>query len=79
MQATEGHPARFADGTAVRVTSPHFVEECEGIITQGHFDEGWFYRIEVTAGDRMDKHRHDDGELWVCDFEVQPIESKEAK
>lgn len=62
---------RLANGTHVHVRSEHFAEECEGVITKGEYDDGWLYRIEVTSGDRLDAHRNEDGELWVCDFEVQ--------
>lgn len=64
----------LAVGTRVHVRSEHFTGECDGVITAAEYDDGWFYRIDVTAGDRLDDHRHDDGELWVCDFEVQPRE-----
>jgi len=74
-------PPRIPNGTHVHVRSDHFAEECNGRVTKGHWDGGWLYRIEVTAGDRLDEHRNQpspggpasggDGELWVCDFEVQ--------
>lgn len=53
--------------------SEHFEEQCAGVVTKGRYDDGWFYRIEVTSGDRLDTHRDEEGELWVCDFEVHPI------
>jgi hypothetical protein len=56
------------------VRSEHFVEKCEGVITKGQYDGGWLYRIDVTAGERLDAHRNEDGELWVCDFEVRPMD-----
>ena len=59
-------------GTHVHVRSEHFVGQCDGIITAAEYDDGWLYRIDVTAGDRLDDHRDDKGALWVCDFEVQP-------
>lgn len=43
-----------------------------GVITAAEFDDGWLYRIEVTAGHLAQLHRHENGELWVCDFEVTP-------
>ncbi len=61
---------RLPNGTRVHVRSDQFAGECDGIITAGDCDEGWFYRIEVTAGDRLDGERDAAGELWVCDFEV---------
>ena len=66
-------PPRLLNGTRIHVRSDHFEGECDGRITKGHYDGGWLYRIEVTAGDRLDEHRNQDGELWVCDFEVQPL------
>ena len=71
MKARTQRPQRLPDGTRVFVRSDHFAGQCEGIITMGRYDEGWLYCIEVTAGDRLDSERNDDGELWVCDFEVQ--------
>jgi hypothetical protein len=68
----------LAVGTRVHVRSAHFVEQCDGIITATHYDDGWLYRIQVTAGDRLDQERNDDGELWVCDFEAEPISDAEA-
>ena len=62
----------LAVGTRVHVRSDHFVGQCEGIIAAAEYDDGWLYRIDVTEGDRLDEHRNDDGELWVCEFEVQP-------
>jgi hypothetical protein len=66
-------PPRLPNGTRVHIRSDHFPEEADGRITKGHYDGGWLYRIEVTAGDRLDEHRNEDGELWLCDFEVQPL------
>lgn len=66
------HHPQWPDGTRAYVRSEHFVEECEGVITTGEYDGGWLYRVEVTNGDPLNAHRNEDGELWVCDFEVQP-------
>jgi hypothetical protein len=71
MTKSARKPPRLPDGTVVHVRSEHFVEECDGVISGAFYSYGWLYRIEVTAGDRLDAHRHDDGELWICDFEVQ--------
>ena len=75
MKATHtNRPPRLPNGTPVHVRSDHFPEECDGRITKGRRDGGgWVYRVEVTAGDRLDAHRNHEGELWVCDFEVQPL------
>ena len=43
-------PPRLANGTRVHVKSDHFAEECDAVITKGHWDGGWVYRIDVTAG-----------------------------
>ena len=75
MKARTQRPQRLPDGTRVFVRSDHFAERCEGVITMGRYDEGWLYRIEVAAGDRLDSERNADGKLWVCDFEVQRAEN----
>ena len=60
------------NGTRVRfdIAQGHAVGA--GAITGGDFDEGWLYRIEVEEGDGADMHRNTGGELWVCDFELEP-------
>ena len=63
----------IANDTRVRVRSDHFAEQSEGVVVAAEYDDGWLYRIDVTAGDRLDRHRNDAGELWVCDFEVYPM------
>ena len=68
-----GRPPRLANGIEVHVSSDHFAEECDGIVTKGEYDGGWLYRIKVTRGDRLDAHRNERSELWVCDFEVTPL------
>jgi len=65
-------PPRLPNRTRVLVRSDHFAEQCEGVVTKGLYDDGWFYRIKVTSGDRLDAHRDEDAELWVCAFEVHP-------
>lgn len=72
MNAPTQVPPRLPDGTRVAVRSDHFAGQCEGVINMARYDEGWLYRIEVAVGDRLDSERNDEGELWVCDFEVQP-------
>lgn len=67
-------PPRLPSRTRVLIHSDHFAEECEGVVTKGLYDDGWFYRIKVTSGDRLDAHRDERGELWVCDFEVHPTQ-----
>lgn len=73
-EATEQRPSGLEVGTRVHVKSEHFVEECNAVITEAEYSEGWLYRIDVTSGDCMDAHRETSGELWVCDFEVQPVD-----
>ena len=46
---------------------------CRGRIVEAEYDDGWLYRIEVISGDACDDHRHGDGQLWVCEFEVTPV------
>jgi hypothetical protein len=46
---------------------------CRARILEAEYDDGWLYRIEVASGDACDDHRHDDGQLWVCEFEVTPV------
>ena len=67
-------PPRLANGTRVRVQSDHFAEECDGVITKGYWDGGWVYRVEVTAGQVPEVLRNPEGELWIWDFEVTPLE-----
>ena len=66
-------PPRLPNGTRVHVRSDHFAEECDAVVTKGRWDDRWLYRVEVTAGDHLDEHRNQDGELWLCDFEVTPL------
>lgn len=72
MAATKTRPQRLPNGTRVHVRSDHFAEECNAVVEKGEWDNGWLYRVDVTAGDRLDEHRNQDDELWVCDFEVAP-------
>ena len=44
----------------------------KGIVRAAEYDDGWLYRIDVREGDPADIHRNEQGELWVCDFEVGP-------
>lgn len=66
-------PRRLAAGTRVHVRSEHFVAECDAVVTGATYDEGWLYRIDVVSGDRLDAHRNEKDELWVWDFELEPI------
>ena len=75
---TTTFPSRIPDGTAVRARREHFAGRCDGIVTAAEYDDGWLYRVEVTKGDRLDAERDERGELWLCDFEVQPIADTEA-
>jgi hypothetical protein len=49
------------------------LDVARGRVLDATFDDGWLYRVKVTAGSACTMHRHDDGELWVCDFEVTPV------
>jgi hypothetical protein len=79
MMTNRQLPERLRDGTPIHVRSEHFAEQCHGVITAAEYDDGWFYRMEVTAGDRLNAHRNDNGELWVCDFEVEPFAEREIR
>ena len=59
--------------TRVHVRSPHFREECDGVIREAVFDDGWLYRIEVLAGQEPEAARKKDGSVWVWDFEAKPV------
>ena len=79
MARTTTRPTRLPDGTYVHVRSDHFPEECDAIIRDAERDVGhgatgwWLYRVEVTAGQTPEDAQHDDGTVWVWDFEVQPL------
>jgi len=60
-------------GTRVRFDIAQGLAVGEGIVCEADYDDGWLYRIDVTGGSRGDIHRGADGELWVCEFEVQPV------
>ena len=62
-------------GTLVAVDIAQGLSMAQGQITAAEYDDGWFYRIDVTDGDDCHRHRDEAGELWVCDFEVRPIGS----
>ena len=64
------HP--LPKGTRVAFDIAQGLNVGRGVITAAEYDDGWLYRIDVTDGDRADMHRHENGELWVCDFEVTP-------
>ena len=66
-------PEPIPDGTRVHVRSDHFPEECDAIVRKAVYDEGWIYRIEVTGGDKPKAATNEDGAVWVCEFELQPL------
>ncbi len=72
MDTTTNDRPPLANGTPVHVRSDHFTGQCNGLITASHYDDGWLYQVDVTSGDHLDEHRNEHGELWVCEFEVQP-------
>jgi hypothetical protein len=59
--------------TEVEVDIAQGLACCRGRILEAEYDDGWLYRVEVTAGDPCDDHRNEDGDLWVCLFEVTPV------
>jgi hypothetical protein len=69
----EAPPPRIPDGTAVHVRSDHFAGECDAVVTAADYDGGWLYRVDVTTGDRLDGERNEQGELWLCEFEVHAL------
>ena len=73
MAAKTTKPARLPDNTRVHVRSDHFVEECDAVIREAVYDDGWLYRVEVTSGKKPEAGTHEDGSVWVWDFEVQPL------
>ena len=73
MTCPTKRPPRIPNGTRVHVRSDHFTEECDARITQGEYDGGWLYRIEVTGGQAPEACRNQEGELWVYAQEVHPL------
>jgi len=65
------HP--LAVGVKVHVKSEHFAEECDAVIREAVYDEGWIYRVDVTHGEKPKAAIHKDGCVWLCDFEVHPL------
>ena len=66
-------PPRLPNGTRVHVRSDHFAEECDAVVTKGEWDDGWLYRVNVTAGQTPKDAQHKDGTVWVWDFEVTAL------
>ena len=62
----------LAVGTPVTISIAQGLSVARGVITAADYDDGWLYRVDVTAGDDCHTHRNPAGELWVCDFEVTP-------
>jgi hypothetical protein len=59
--------------TIVDVDIAQGLARCRARIVEAEFDDGWLYRIDVTSGDACDDHRNENGDLWVCQFEVTPV------
>ena len=59
--------------TEVDVDIAQGLTRCRGRIVEAEYDDGWLYRIEVTEGHACDDHRNADGDLWICQFEVTPV------
>jgi hypothetical protein len=68
MRKTKGQPLPI--GTPVEIDIAEGLDIAQGVITAADYDDGWAYRIDVTAGSRCDAHRNDAGELWVCQHEI---------
>jgi len=60
-------------GTPVAVNIAQGLAITRGVVAASHYDDGWLYRIDVTAGDDCREHRNELGELWVCDTEIESI------
>ena len=67
-QGTTMHP--LPKGTEVQFDIAQGLAVGAGKIVNSHFDEGWFYEIEVTSNGSVDEHRNQAGQLWVCEFEI---------
>ena len=65
-------------GTPVAIDIAQGQTMAQGVITAAEYDDGWLYLIDVTSSDACDEYRNEAGELWVCDFEVRPIETEKA-
>jgi len=63
------HP--LSAGTTVDVDIAQGLARCRGRIVEAEYDDGWLYRVDVTGDDACDDHRNADGDLWVCQFEVE--------
>jgi hypothetical protein len=68
---TQKNTPPLPSGTAVTFDIAQGAAVGEGIIRDADNDDGWLYRLDVVSGDRADGHRNADGELWVCEFEVE--------
>lgn len=68
-------PKPLEAGTPVTVNIAQGAAVAQGVIADSHWDDGWMYRIEVTGGDECRDHRDEEGEFWVCDFEVTTREA----
>ena len=73
MNRNTKRPPRIPNAARVRVESEQLSAACDGRVTGAKYDEGWLYRIDVTAGDQMDSERDERGELWVCGFEIASV------
>lgn len=67
------HP--LPNGTHVAFDLCHGDATGQGAILGRKFlDDAWLYRLDVTEGTNVDKHRNEDGFLWAWDFEVQVLD-----
>ena len=66
--------AAIALGTRVAIGIDQGLQKAEGVVRDFYSDDdGTYYRVDVTSGDKCNEHRDADGELWVCQFEVKPL------
>jgi len=71
MPKTKNPPLPPGTPVTVNIAQGHAV--ARGVVAAAEYDDGWMYRVDITDGDHCDAHRNNAGELWVCDFEVTPI------
>ena len=65
---------RLPNGARVHVRSAHFPEECDAVVREAVYDAGWLYRVDVTRGKKPRDATHQDGSVWVWDFELRPLQ-----
>ena len=62
----------FSAGDRVHLKSPHFEGECDGVVAEFKYDEGWMYRLNVD-GEAPKEATERSGEVWVLENEITLI------